>query len=361
MKKFTNVWMGIVLISVVFGCRPGTGGHRTILNVSYDPTRELYAEINEEFTAYWRQTKNETVEIEQSHGGSGSQARKVLDGSPADVVTLALGYDIDVLCGERQLLAENWQTRFPENSCPYTSTIVFLVRKGNPKNIKDWDDLVRDGVQIVTPNPQTSGGARWNYLAAWGYVLKRELGDFAALHDPSRAEDVAKAQAKARDFVAEMFSSRHVSAMDTGARGAANRFAKNGQGDVLLAWENEALLYTSRQDGEAFEIVIPSISILAEPPAAVVDRVADKRGTRDLAEAYLAFLYTDKAQNIIAKHHYRPRNAAVAAEYASKFPPLELFTIDEVFGGWKKTQPEHFGKEGIYSRMMEQTGQKTPL
>ena len=356
MNKLVGILSIFVLFLVCLGCGERES-LRTIQNVSYDPTRELYKEVNQEFVQHWLETKGEKLdEILQSHGGSGAQSRSVIDGSPADVVTLALGYDIDVLQIERNLLAENWQSRLPHNSSPYTSTIVFLVRKGNPKNIRDWDDLIKDGVEIITPNPQTSGGARWNYLAAWGFILKRELGDLAALNNPNRAEDIVKANAKAMDFLAEMFSSKHITSMETGARGATNKFAR-GQGDVLLAWENEALLYTSRPDGDKFEVVVPSISILTEPPVAVVDSVVDKKGTRDIAEAYLEFLYTEKAQEIIAKNYYRPTNPVVAAKNAAKFPPLELFTIDQIFGGWKKAQPEHFGKGGTYDQIIERLGQ----
>lgn len=354
-RNIVFAWF-FVLCFVCAGCGKSEK-LRTIQNVSYDPTRELYKEVNQEFLKFWLETQGEKLgEILQSNGGSGAQSRSVMDGSPADVVTLAVGYDIDVLQMERNLLAENWQSRLPNNSSPYTSTIVFLVRKGNPKNIKDWDDLIKDGVEIITPNPQTSGGARWNYLAAWGFILKRELGDLAALEDPNRADDVARANEKAMDFLAEMFSSKHITSMETGARGATNKFAR-GQGDVLLAWENEALLYTSRPEGDKFEIVVPSISILTEPPVAVVDSVVDKKGTRGIAEGYLEFLYTEKAQEIIAKNHYRPTNPDVAAKYSAQFPPLELFTIDQVFGGWKKAQPEHFGKGGTYDKIIERLGQ----
>jgi len=338
---------------VIYGCTRSKYD-REIINVSYDPTRELYKEINKSFEELWLHEKGEKIKVNQSNGGSGAQSSSVINGSPADVVTLALGYDIDAIHQHAGILSADWQKRLPNNSCPYTSTIVFLVRKGNPKNIRDWDDLLKSDVTIITPNPQTSGGARWNYLAAWGYMLKMELGDWNALTDPSRAGDVAAAQVKARDFVQKLFNDTKAPAKATGARGSTLQFTRNGEGDVLLAWENEALLYTS--SGNEFQIVTPSISILAEPPVTVVDKNVDKKGTRDLAEAYLNYLYEPAAQEIIAKNHYRPTDQAVSAKYAEKFQPIGLFTIDVVFGGWSKAQKEHFAPDGTYDQLVTKAG-----
>ena len=336
---------------VIYGCTR-SDYDREIQNVSYDPTRELYKEINKSFEEWWFHERGEKVQVHQSHGGSGAQSYSVINGSPADVVTLALGYDIDAIHNNGGLLSADWQKRLPNNSCPYTSTIVFLVRRGNPKTIRDWDDLLKNDVTIITPNPQTSGGARWNYLAAWGYMLKKELGDWKALTDPARADDVAAAQLKARDFVQKLFNDAKAPAKATGARGATHQFARNGEGDVLLAWENEALLFTLGGEGDAFEIVTPSLSILAEPPVTVVDKNVDKKGTRDLAEAYLNYLYEPAAQEIIAKNHYRPTDQAVYAKYAEKFRPIELFTIGEVFDGWSIAQKEHFAPGGTYDQLI---------
>jgi sulfate/thiosulfate transport system substrate-binding protein len=319
------------------------------LNVSYDPTRELYRDFNAAFIKYWKKETGETVAVKQSHGGSGKQARAVIEGQQADVVTLALAYDIDAIHKQAKLLPENWQSRLPNNSSPYTSTIVFLVRKGNPKGIKDWNDLIKPGMQVITPNPKTSGGARWNYLAAWGYVLKRELGDFAKLKDPKAAADVAKAREKARQFVTELFGSDHIPVLNTGARDATMTFVQRNMGDVLLAWENEAFLSIEESGPGKFEIVVPPMSILAEPAVSLVDKVADKHGTRKAAEAYLQYLYSKEGQAIAAKHFYRPRNAQGVPEQSLKqFPKLELFTIDDVFGGWQKAQAEHFDDGGIF-------------
>ncbi len=290
----------------------------TLLNVSYDPTRELYTDYNTAFAKYWKGKTGDTVTINQSHGGSGKQARAVIDGLQADVVTLALAYDIDVIAEKARLLSADWQSRLPNNSTPYTSTIVFLVRKGNPQAIKDWDDLVRPGVSVITPNPKTSGGARWNYLAAWGYALRKAGGD----------------EAKARDFVGRLY--KNVPVLDSGARGSTITFVERGIGDVLIAWENEAFLSVNELGKGRFEIIAPSTSILAEPPVAVVDKVANKRGTREVAQAYLQYLYSEEGQEIAAKNFYRPRLESVAAKYADKFPKVNLFTIDEVFGGWQK-------------------------
>jgi len=304
-----------------------------LLNVSYDPTRELYQQINQQF-ARQQAAAGTKVNIRQSHGGSGKQARAVIDGLPADVVTLALAYDIDMIAGQGKLLPQNWQSRLPNNSTPYYSTIVFLVRKGNPKGIKDWGDLVKPGVSVITPNPKTSGGARWNYLAAYGYAGKRFGND-----------------AGAQQFMTNLF--RNVPVLDSGARGATTTFVQRGQGDVLLAWENEAHLAVNELGKGKFDIVVPSVSILAEPPVAIVDKNVDKRGTRPVAEAYLRFLYTPQAQAIAARNYYRPRNPAVAQKYAAKFPRLQLFTIDRNFGGWARAQQVHFRDGGIFDRVFE--------
>jgi sulfate/thiosulfate transport system substrate-binding protein len=321
-----------------------------ILNVSYDPTRELYREFDAAFTTYWADKTGQTVKVKPSHAGSGSQARDVIAGKPADVVTLALAYDVDAIRRKAGLLADGWQKRLPYNSAPYTSTIVFLVRKGNPKQIKDWGDLIKADVGVITPNPKTSGGARWNYLAAWGYVLKRELGDFGKLNDPKHADAVAKAQQKAREFVKQLFE--HVLVLDSGARGSTTTFVQRGMGDVLLAWENEAFLSIKELGADKLEIVVPSISILAEPSVAVVDKNVDKHGTREVAEAYLKHLYSPEGQTIAAKNYYRPRETkSVPAELLNNFPKVELFTIDDVFGGWDKVQPEHFGDGGVFDRI----------
>jgi sulfate transport system substrate-binding protein len=303
----------------------------TLLNVSYDPTRELYQEINAAFAEEWKQKTGETVAVQQSHGGSGKQARAVIDGLEADVVTLALAGDVDAIA-KKGLIAADWQKRLGDNSSPYTSTIVFLVRKGNPKGIKDWADLAKDGVQVITPNPKTSGGARWNYLAAWGYSLKTGGG-----------------QKKARNFVADIY--RNVPVLDAGARASTVTFVERGIGDVLLAWENEAFLAIKELGPDKFEIVVPSRSILAEPPVAVVDKVVDGKGTRKVAEAYLQFLYSPKGQELAGKHYYRPRLKEVAAKYSETFPKVSLFTIDEVFGGWAKAQEEHFADGGVFDQI----------
>ncbi len=306
----------------------------TLLNVSYDPTRELYQDFNAAFAKYWKAKTGQTVVIKQSHGGSGAQARAVIDGLEADVVTLALAYDIDVLNENGNLLAKDWQKRLASNSAPYTSTIVFLVRKGNPKKIKDWDDLVKPGVSVITPNPKTSGGARWNYLAAWGYALKKNGGK----------------DAKAKEFVAKLL--KNVPVLDSGARGATNTFVQRGLGDVLLAWENEAFLAVNELGKDKFEIVVPSLSILAEPPVAVVDKFADKHGTRPVAEEYLKYLYTKEGQEIAAKNYYRPRLKSVAAKY-DHFAKVKLFTIDDVFGGWQKAQKTHFADGGTFDQVYQ--------
>jgi len=303
----------------------------TLLNVSYDPTRELYSDFNKAFSAAYQKDTGKSIEIKQSHGGSGSQARSVIDGLQADVVTLALAYDIDAIAS-KNLLVKDWQTKLPQNSAPYTSTIVFLVRKGNPKGIKDWDDLIKSGVQVITPNPKTSGGARWNYLAAWGYALKKYGG-----------ED------KAKKFVGDIY--KNVPVLDTGARGSTVTFVERGVGDVLLAWENEAFLAVKEFGKDKFEIVAPPLSILAEPPIAIVDTVVEKKGTRAAAEAYLKYWYTKEGQEIAARNFYRPRDAAVGEKYADSFAKVNLFTIDDVFGGWTKAQKEHFGEGGVFDQI----------
>jgi sulfate/thiosulfate-binding protein len=305
---------------------------KTILNVSYDPTRELYQEFNTAFTKYWQSKNNETVKVQQSHGGSGKQARSVIDGLEADVVTLALASDINAIAEKAKLLPEDWQQRLALNSTPYTSTIIFLVRKGNPKGIKDWEDLARPGVAVITPNPKTSGGAQWNYLAAWEYGKRRLGGDD-----------------KAKEFVTNLY--KNVPVLDSGARGSTTTFVERGVGDVLITWENEAFLALKEYGAEKFEIVIPSLSILAEPPVAVVDKVVDKRGTRQIAEAYLQYLYSDEGQEIAAKHYYRPTNAKIAEKYAVQFPKIDLFTIDDAFGGWKKAHEKHFSDGGHFDQI----------
>jgi sulfate transport system substrate-binding protein len=306
----------------------------TLLNVSYDPTRELYQDFNAAFARQYKAKTGDNVTIKQSHGGSGKQARAVIDGLPADVVTLALAYDIDAI-SERGFIAHNWQQRLAHRSSPYTSTIVFLVRKGNPKHIRDWDDLVKPGVSVITPNPKTSGGARWNHLAAWGYALRKPGGS----------------EATAREFIARLY--RNVPVLDSGARGATTTFVERGIGDVLLAWENEALLAQHELGPDKFDLVAPSVSILAEPPVSVVDKVADKHGTRKLAEAYLEYLYSPEGQEIAAKHYYRPVVEQFARKYAAQFPSIKLFTVDEIAGGWTKAQKAHFADGGLFDQVYE--------
>jgi sulfate transport system substrate-binding protein len=323
--------LALAIAALVFLTGTATAQRLSLLNVSYDPTRELYAEFNKAFAAAYQKETGKIVSIRQSHGGSGSQARGVIDGLQADVVTLALAYDIDAIAA-KGLIDANWLARLPQNSSPYTSTIVFLVRKGNPKAIKDWDDLAKPGVGVVTPNPKTSGGARWNYLAAWGHAVKK-----------GRTPEQAKA------FVASIF--KNVPVLDTGARGSTVTFVERGVGDVLLAWENEAFLALREFGADKFEIVVPPLSILAEPPVTIVDKVVDKKGTREVADAYLRFWYTRDGQEIAAKNSYRPRDADVAAKHEKAFAKVDLFTIDEVFGGWTKAQKEHFAEGGIFDQI----------
>ena len=313
-----------------------TAGARdiTLSNVSYDPTREFYKDFNAAFAQYWQTKTGDKVAVKQSNGGSSKQARSVMDGNDADVVTLALAYDIDVLADKGNLLPKNWQSRLPDNSAPYTSTIVFLVRKGNPKRIKDWPDLIKPGVSVITPNPKTSGGARWNYLAAYGYAV-RQTGD----------------EARARDYIKRLF--QNVPVLDTGARGATTTFVQRGIGDVLIAWENEAILAIKELGKGDFEIVMPSLSILAEPPVAVVDKVVKKHGTEAVAKAYLDYLYSEAGQEIAAKHYYRPRLESVAKKYAAQFPPTKLITIDEAFGGWQKAQATHFAEGALFDQLYQ--------
>lgn len=344
MNHLKKTW--IIFISLLFfiglvACsKESTSGKETeekrkqveLLNVSYDPTRELYEEYNKAFAKYWEKKTGQTVTIKQSHGGSGKQSRSVIDGLEADVVTLALAYDIDAIA-EAGKLSKDWQKSLDDNSSPYTSTIVFLVRKGNPKEIKDWDDLVKDDVEVITPNPKTSGGARWNYLAAWGFALKKNGGD----------------EEKAKQFVTKLYS--NVPVLDSGARGSTTTFVERGIGDVLIAWENEAFLAVNELGQDKFEIVVPSVSILAEPPVAIVDKVTEKRGTTEVAKAYLEYLYSEEGQEIAATNYYRPRNEAILEKYKDQFPKIELFTIDEVFGGWKKAQETHFEDGGIFDEI----------
>ncbi|OOG49164.1 sulfate ABC transporter substrate-binding protein [Rhodanobacter sp. C01] len=321
----------LVLLGTVFAASVAAKDI-TLLNVSYDPTRELYRDINTAFATQWKAQHGDTVTIQMSHGGSGKQARSVVDGLPADIVTLALAYDIDAVA-DHGLLAKDWQQRLPDHASPYTSTIVFLVRKGNPKGIKDWPDLIRPGVQVITPNPKTSGGARWNFLAAWGYALKQPGGN----------------EAKARAYVQALY--QHVPVLDTGARGATNTFAQRGVGDVLVAWESEALLAQRELGKGTFDIVVPSVSILAEPPVAVVDGNVDKHGSRAVAEAYVKFLYSPQAQAIEAKNFYRPRLPEVSARYAAQFPKVNTFTIHDVFGDWRQAQAKFFADGAIFDQI----------
>jgi len=333
-NKFTNLVFAVALAAL--SASVVRAADVTLLNVSYDPTRELYKEYNPVFAKYWKDKTGDTVTINQSHGGSGKQARAVLEGLEADVVTLGLGYDVDVLYQKRKLIPENWQSLLPKNSSPYTSTIVFLVRKGNPKNIKDWNDLIQPGISIVTPNPKTSGGARWNYLAAWGYALKHNNKDEGA----------------ARDFVAKLY--KNASVLDSGARGSTTTFAEREIGDVLIAWENEAYLALGEFGADKFEIVTPSLSVLAEPPVAVVEAIARKHGTLDVATEYLKYLYSKEGQEIIAKNFYRPTDPEIVAKYANNINKLELFNIAEL-GGWNTVQGKHFADGGVFDQIYGQS------
>jgi sulfate/thiosulfate-binding protein len=323
----------LALLLAMFVVAPLWAANIALLNVSYDPTRELYRDYNTNFANYWKSKTGDTLTIRQSHAGSGKQARAVIDGLDADVVTLALGFDIDAIAEQSGLLPADWQKRFPDHSSPYTSTIVFLVRKGNPKNIRDWNDLIKPGVSVITPNPKTSGGARWNYLAAYGYELNRTHDD----------------DAQAKNFVKALF--KNVPVLDTGARGATTTFIQRGIGDVLISWENEAILAANELGKSQFEIIVPSISILAEPPVAIVDRNVKRHGTGVVAKAYLEYLYSSEGQEIVARNFYRPRLASVAAKYAGQFAAVKLFTIDEVFGGWQKAQKTHFADGGIFDQI----------
>ncbi len=327
--KLKNFLLTLGALALVAGASAKT---IELLNVSYDPTRELYVDYNKAFAAHWKAKTGDDVTIKQSHGGSGKQARSVIDGLPADVVTLALAADVDALYDNGRLIPKDWQKRLADNSSPYTSTIVFLVRKGNPKGIKDWDDLVKPGVGVVTPNPKTSGGARWNYLAAWEFAKRKYGGDDAA-----------------KDFIAKLF--KNVPVLDTGARGATTTFVQRGIGDVAISWENEAYLALKEFGADKFEIVVPSVSILAEPTVSLVDKVVKKKGTEEVAKAYLEYLYSDEGQEIAARNFYRPRNPAVAAKYAGNFAQLQLFTIDEAFGGWTKAQKTHFADGGTFDQI----------
>ncbi len=345
-KKQTQTWfftpvrtvaaLGVAAVLLLSSISPTYAqGSVTLLNVSYDPTRELYQDFNAAFVKYWKAKTGQDVTIQQSHGGSGAQARAVIDGLQADVVTLALAYDIDAISEKAKLIPGNWQSRLPNNSTPYTSTIVFLVRKGNPKNIKDWDDVVRPGISVITPNPKTSGGARWAYLAAWGYAYLKN----------------GKSDAAARDFITKLY--KNVPVLDSGARGSTTTFVERGIGDVLLAWENEALLSVKELGPDKFQIVVPSVSILAEPPVSVVDQVVNRKGTRAVAEAYLQYLYTPEGQEIAARNFYRPRNEAVAKKYASTFPKVKLFTLADIVGDWQKTQAVHFADGGVFDQIYQ--------
>lgn len=334
--KYMLARRSLFILLTVLGILPGTSPAKdiTLLNVSYDPTRELYEDFNKAFAKHWESRTGDKVSIRQSHGGSGKQARGVIDGLQADVVTLALAHDIDAIAARGNSIPKDWQKRLPNNSAPYTSTIVFLVRKGNPKGIKDWNDLTKPGIAVITPNPKTSGGARWNYLAAYGYELKR-TGDAA----------------KARDFLKALF--HNVPVLDTGARGATTTFVQRGIGDVLIAWENEAILAIKELGKGEFELVAPSVSILAEPPVTIVDRVVKKRGTEAVATAYLEYLYTEAGQEIAARHHYRPRLESVAAKHSASFPSIKLLTIDGDFGGWSAAQAAHFSEGGVFDQIYQ--------
>ena len=334
MRTMLAIVIAVTSFTMLSSSPAVAGDEIQLLNVSYDPTRELYEEFNKSFVRYWKEKTGNDVKVRQSHGGAGKQARAVIDGLEADVVTLALAFDIDAMHEKAGLLPADWQKRLPENSCPYTSTIVFLVRKGNPKQIKDWDDLVKPGIGVITPNPKTSGGARWNYLAAWYFAAQKFGGN----------------ETQILDFMTKLF--KNVPVLDTGARGSTNTFVQRRMGDVFLSWENEALLVTQRLAPGQFEIVVPSLSILAEPPVTVIDKIVDKRGTREIATAYLEYLYTPEGQNIIGKHFYRPRSAEAMKKYASTYPEVKMVTIDDpLFGGWQKAQQKHFSEGGTFDQI----------
>jgi sulfate/thiosulfate-binding protein len=327
-----KIWRLLPLLGAL--AIPAQAAEVSLLNVSYDPTRELYQDVNKSFAEYWKKTSGQDVKIKQSHGGAAKQARSVIDGLQADVVTLALSYDIDEIA-QRGLIAKDWQKRLPNNSAPYTSTIVFLVRKGNPKNIKEWGDLARPGIAVITPNPKTSGGARYNYLAAWGYALKQSGGN----------------EKTAQELLTKIY--KNVPVLDSGARGSTTTFIEREIGDVLITWENEALLAIRELGPDKVQIVVPSLSVLAEPPVTVVDKVVDRRGTRKVAEAYLNYLYSDAGQELAGKHYYRPINEKIAAKYASQFPKLKLLTVDEIAGGWTKAQKTHFADGGTFDQIYQ--------
>ncbi|MGE5674517.1 MAG: sulfate ABC transporter substrate-binding protein [Mycobacterium leprae] len=344
LRQWKAACLALIAVCGLAGCSSGNAGSNgakgsstatvQLLNVSYDPTRELYQKYNEAFTRYYKAKTGQTVEVKQSHGGSGTQARSVIDGLEADVVTLALAYDIDALA-QAKLIPNDWQKRLASNSSPYTSTIVFLVRKGNPKGIHDWNDLVKPGISVITPNPKTSGGARWNYLAAWGYALKQPGGNAA----------------RAKEFVQALY--KNVPVLDSGARGSTTTFVERGIGDVLISWENEAFLAINELGKDKLEMVVPSVSILAEPPVTVVDKVVDRRGTRAVAQAYLEYLYSEEGQEIAAQNYYRPRMPSVAKKYENQFPKVPMFTVDELFGGWQNAQKTHFGDGGIFDQIYQ--------
>ncbi|WP_110651244.1 sulfate ABC transporter substrate-binding protein [Salinicola peritrichatus] len=354
MKTLSTLALASALGISALGALPAQAEDIQLLNASYDPTRELYQDYNQLFSQWYEEQTGDTVTVEQSHGGSGGQSRSVIDGLPADVVTLALGYDIDAIADRTGKIPEDWQSKLPHNSAPYTSTIVFLVRKGNPKNIQDWDDLTKDDVEVITPNPKTSGGARWNFLAGWIYILKQELGDLSKLDDPQYADEVESAQAAAQQYVSELY--QHVPVLDSGARGATNTFVQRGLGDVLLAWENEAFLATQELGQDQFDIVVPSVSILTEPPVTVVEGNVENKGegAEKAANAYLEHLYSPEAQKLIAANYYRPINPEAAdPEDVARFPDLELHTVNEIFGGWRKAQETYFNDGGVFDKIYQ--------
>ncbi|MGE4286095.1 MAG: sulfate ABC transporter substrate-binding protein [Phycisphaerae bacterium] len=348
--KISSIVISLLIVLGVFNI--ALAKDVTMLNVSYDPTRELYQDFNAEFAKYWKDKTGDTVTIKQSHGGAGKQARAVIDGLEADVVTLALAYDIDAISEKTELFSKDWQSRLPNNSSPYTSTIVFLVRKGNPKNIIDWDDLIKPDVSVITPNPKTSGGARWNFLAGWAYVLRKELNDLDKIKDPQYADEVKRAEQKAKQFVTDLY--KNVPVLDSGARGSTTTFVQRGIGDVLLAWENEAFLAVNKLGKDKFDIVVPSVSILAEPPVTVVDKVAARHGTLEVAKAYLEYLYSPVGQKLAARYYYRPVFETFADPADLKrFPNVTLITVDDVFGGWKKAQKTHFADGGTFDTIYQ--------